>query len=100
MFTDTNGVLASYPSFEKIINGITFSHTQGENNMLVTVNEDCNVSTVNFSTNKYDIYRLMPNGKSYSKGEMSNYMYFHFTDSKLQNVIFSNYVDPSFLTLT
>ncbi len=96
MFTDTNGVLASYPSFEKIINGITFSHTQGENNMLVTVNGDCNVSTVNFSTNKYDIYRLMPNGKSYSKGEMSNYMYFHFTDSKLQNVIFSNYVDPSF----
>lgn len=98
MLTDTNGVLASYPSFEKNINGVTFSHTQGENNMLVTVGENCNDSTVSFSTNQHNIYRLMPNGNTYNRGEMSSYMYFHFTKGELQNLIFSNYVDPSFFS--
>ena len=42
----------------------------------------------------------MPNGKQYDSSTMSNYVYFEFTSGAVQNVMFSNYVDPSAFSVT
>ena len=97
-FTDTNGVLSSYQSFNQSANGITFSHTQGSNDLVVSVDGNANANSASFSSNSYGIYRLMPNGAQYSSHEMSSYMYFHFTSGTVQDLIFSSYVDPTFFS--
>ena len=37
----------------------------------------------------------MPNGSAYNSGTMSNYVHIKFTSGAVQNLLFSNYVDPS-----
>ena len=37
----------------------------------------------------------MPNGIKYDSSTMANYVYFQFNNGAIQNLIFSNYVDPS-----
>ena len=37
----------------------------------------------------------MPNGTAYNSGTMSNYVLIEFTTGSIQNVMFSNYVDPT-----
>lgn len=39
--TDSNGVLNQYPSFDKSVDGIRIVHTNGENTLSITINEDC-----------------------------------------------------------
>ena len=95
-FTDTNGILASYPSFNQTSNGVTFNHTQGSNELVVTVDGNTNADLATFVSTDYGIYRLMPNGSKYSSNEMSSYMYFHFTSGSIQDLIFSSYVDPTY----
>ena len=95
-FTDTNGVLSSYPSFTQTSNGVTFNHTQGSNDLIVTVDKNSDANSASFLSTDCGVYRLMPNGAQYSSHEMSNYMYFHFTSGSIQDLIFSSYVDPTF----
>ena len=97
-FTDTNGVLASYPSFSQSINGVTFKHSQGSNNLVVEVSANANSCVASFGSNKYGIYRLMPNGSTYNQGTMSSYLYFQFNSGSIQNLMFSNFVDPNFFS--
>ena len=99
-FTDVNGVLASYQSFNQTTNGITFNHIQGSNDLIVTVDGNTNANSASFSSNGYGIYRLMPNGTQYSAHEMSSYIYFHFTSGAVQDLIFSSYVAVSYTHLT
>ena len=95
MITDTSGKLASYGSFNQNVDGVIFNHIQGSNDLAVTVTEDCTADNVNFSSRNYGIYQLMPNGTPYSSDTMGNYIYIQFTSGAVQNLIFSNYVDPS-----
>lgn len=95
MITDTNGKLSSYGSFNQNVNGVIFNHIQGSNDLAITVTEDCTADNVNFSSKNYGIYQLMPNGSQYSSDTMGNYIYIHFTSGAVQNLMFSNYVDPS-----
>ena len=95
-FTDANGVLASYPSFNQQINGVTFKHAQGSNDLVVEVSQNANSCVASFGSNKYGIYRLMPNGSTYNQGTMSSYLYFQFNSGSIQNLMFSNFVDPNF----
>lgn len=44
-FTDVNGVLASYQSFNQTTNGITFNHIQGSNDLIVTVDGNTNANS-------------------------------------------------------
>ena len=37
----------------------------------------------------------MPNGRKYDSSTMGNYVYFQFNNGAVQNLMFSNYVDPS-----
>ena len=98
-YTDTNGVLASYPSFEHIINGVTFRHSQGSNDININVSKTSGSTTASFSSNKYKVYRLMPNGDSYVEGKMASYIYFDFKSGSIQDLMFSSYVDPNFFGL-
>lgn len=93
--SDSNGVLAHYPSFSKNVGGVIFAHEQGSNEMGLTVTDGANVENATFNTRDYGIYELMPNGATYNSGTMSNYVYFHFTSGSVQNLMFSNFIDPS-----
>ncbi len=95
MITDTAGKLSAYGSFNKNINGVIFNHIQGSNDLAVTVTEECTADNVTFNSREHGIYQLMPNGTAYSSNTMGNYIYIHFTSGAVQNLIFSNYVDPS-----
>lgn len=37
----------------------------------------------------------MPNGRKYDSSTMGNYVYFQLINGAVQNLMFSNYVDPS-----
>ena len=87
--------LSAYQSFSQSKDGVTFSHTQGSNDLVITISDNCNVENVTFNSREYGLYQLMPNGSAYNSSTMSNYMYFTFTSGSVQNLIFSNYVDPS-----
>ncbi len=95
VLTDTSGRLASYQSFSHNINGITFSHNQGSNQLSITVDSNCNVDSAKFNSRDYGLYQLMPNGSAYDSGTMSNYVYIEFTTGTVQHLLISNYVDPS-----
>ena len=93
--SDTNGRLSAYQSFSQTINGVTFTHNQGSNELTITASADTNSSNVTFNSRNYGLYQLMPNGNAYNSGTMSNYVYIKFTSGTVQNLMFSNYVDPS-----
>ena len=97
---DRTGRLASYQSFNQNINGVTFSHNQGSNDLTITVDSNCTADSVTFNSRDFGLYQLMPNGKQYDSSTMSNYVYFEFTSGAVQNVMFSNYVDPSAFSVT
>ena len=97
-FSDTNGVLASYPSFNESVNGVTFKHSQGSNDLKVEVSSNANSGTASFGSNRFRIYRLMPNGESYNSSTMNSYLYFEFESGSIQNLMFSNFVDPNFFS--
>ena len=98
--SDTTGRLASYQSFSQNVNGITFSHNQGSNDLSITVDSNCTADSVTFNSKDYGLYQLMPNGTPYNSSTMSNYVYIKFTSGAVQNVMFSNYVDPSAFSVT
>ena len=91
--TDSNGVIKYYPSFSKTINGVTFKHTKGENKLNVSVADNCSTHSVNFKSVAYDIFMGLPTGQNYNKNTM-NYVYFEFDSGNVQDLMFSNYVDP------
>lgn len=97
---DATGRLASYQSFSQNVNGVTFSHNQGSNDLTITVDSNCTADTVTFNSKDFGLYQLMPNGTPYNSSTMSNYVYIKFTSGAVQNVMFSNYVDPSAFSVT
>lgn len=93
--TDTSNKLSAYQSFSQTKDGVTFSHNQGSNDLTISVSNNCTADTISFNSRDYGLYQLMPNGSQYNSSTMSNYMYFIFTSGTVQNLMFSNYVDPS-----
>lgn len=98
--SDSKGVLQNYESFNQTIDGVTFSHTKGSNDLTITATNNSNSGKVTFNSKSYGLYELLPNGAKYSSSTMSNYVYFHFTSGSVQDLIFSNYIDPSFFSIS
>ena len=90
--TDTNGVLAHFETFTQDVYGIIFNHQQGSNDLKITANSA--VEIANYNSAFYGVNQLMPNGDKYSEDTMGNYLYFEFPKGRIQNLIFSTYVDP------
>lgn len=91
--TDSNGVLRYYPSFSKLIGGVTFKHTKGENTLNISVADNCSTHSVSFNSASQKIYQGLPTGQNFDANTM-NYVYFDFDSGNVQNLMFSNYVDP------
>lgn len=98
--TDTNGVLQHYKTFNFDKDGVTFSHEYGSNQLNINVSNNVTVDNVKFNANNYGLYELLPNGTEYNSATMSNYVYINFYSGSVQNVMFSNYVDPSWFNIT
>ena len=98
--SDSNGVLQHYESFNKTINGVNFVHDNGSNELRVTATNESNNGKTTFNSRDFGLYELMPNGSRYSSSSMSNYVYFRFTSGAVQNLMFSNYVDPSHFSVS
>ncbi len=73
-------------------------HTKGENTLNISVAENCSTHSVNFRSAAHGIYMNIPSGSSYNKNTM-NYVYFEFDSGNVQDLMFSNYVDPQFFTM-
>lgn len=97
--TDSNGALKNFPSFTKTINKVTFSHTNGENTLKISVASDCTTHSVTFNSAAQGIYKSLPSGAKYDTTTM-NYCYFEFQKGDIQDLIFSQYVDPDTFSLT
>ena len=91
--TDSNGVLKYYPTFSKTIDKVTFSHTKGENELTVSVAENCTTHSVKFKSVSHNIFMDLPTGDSYDSDTM-NYVYFDFDNGDIQNLMFSKQADP------
>ena len=90
---DNNGVMANYQTFNIGNNGVTYSHSQGSNDLYVSANSNSNNSS--FWSSDYGIYELLPNGNQYNQSENSTFLCIEFGSSNTQNLIISNHVDPS-----
>ena len=99
-FSDSNGVLANFDSFNTTISGVNFAHDRGSNDLRVTATNESNIGVVSFNSREHGIYELLPNGAVYSSGTMSNYVHFAFTSGSVQNLMFSSYVDPTTFSLS
>lgn len=96
--TDSNGVFKYYPTFSKTVNNVKFEHTKGKNTLSISVGADCSATSVNFNSAGQGIYMDLPTGASYDKNTM-NYCYFKFESGSIQDLMFSNYVDPQTFTV-
>lgn len=94
--TDTNKVLQYYPTFDKIVNGVEFTHTYGSNNLTVTATANCNSSNVTFDTRIQGITQCNQYGKTISSSDNS-WMYIKWKGSNknIQNMMFSMRFDPT-----
>ncbi len=91
--TDSNGVLKYYPTFSKTINNVTFKHTKGENTLSISVADNCSTHAVTFNSASQKVYQGLPTGQNFDADTM-NYVYFNFDSGSVQDLMFSNYVDP------
>lgn len=94
--TDTNKVLQYYPTFDKTVNGVRFTHTYGSNNLTVTATANCNSSNVTFDTRTQEITQCNQYGKTISSSDNS-WMYIKWKGSNknIQNMMFSMRFDPT-----
>jgi len=87
--TDTNGILSGYNSCDATLDGIRFEHTNGSNELKITVSENCNTENFIFTDAKAKQIGL------YKHEGGTDFRHYHF-GSHQQN-IYSNYYpdDPT-----
>lgn len=94
--TDSNGVLSSYTSIDKTVNGIRIIHNYGENTMQVIVDENCAMESYTFTVDEMLSYGLI-------KEETRNHnttVYITFK-AGVQNQLYAmNYNDPVSMALS
>ena len=88
--TDSNGVLADYSSIDKTINGVRFVHSQGENTMTLTVNNDCTIEDFKISDDMMREWGLI---KEQSR-DYDTTLYITFPGDVQDQIYSLNYNDP------
>ena len=88
--TDSNGVLASYNSIDKTLNGVRFQHTKGENTLKITVSEDCDVESLKVSDATTLGWGLIKDGTE----DNDTTIYFEFEDDAQEQLYALQYNDP------
>jgi len=88
--TDTNGVLASYTSLDKTIEGIRIVHNKGENTMTITVNNNCTLENYTISEETMKSWGFI---KEESKDNDTT-IFFSFKDGVQDQLYSMHYNDP------
>ena len=84
--TDTNGVLKDYPSFtNKDTKGVTISHQEGSNELVITIARDCTATSFRIPDSKYI--------KSIT-GQDSDCLLYNPKKGGTQKLLYSAYYDP------
>lgn len=84
--SDKNGVLKDYPSFtNKNTNGVTISHQEGSNELVITIARDCTATSFRIPDSKYI--------KSIT-GQDSDCLLYNPKKGGTQKLLYSAYYDP------
>ena len=93
--TDTNGVLSSYTSIDKTVDGIRFQHSKGENTMTISVDSSCKTQNYKVSDKMMKNWGCIKDGTQ----DYDTTLFIEFPKG-VQNQIYSlNYNDPVTLAL-
>ncbi len=88
--TDTKGILASYNSIDKTVDGVRFQHSKGENTLKITVSENCDKESIKISDATAIAWNFIKEGTENNDTSV----YFEFADD-VQNQLYSlHYNDP------
>ena len=88
--TDTNGVLQYYSTIDATKNGIRFQHTKGENTLVITPTESCDIENYKLTDDIATAWGFMREGTE----DNDTTIYFEFAD-EVQNQLYSmHYNDP------
>lgn len=84
--TDTNGVLKDYPEFtNKDTSGVTISHSNNSNNIVITVDKTCTNTNFFIPQNKY---------KKTMTGNGNDCLLYNPKEGGTQKLLYSAYYDP------
>ena len=84
--TDTNGVLKDYPEFtNKDTSGVTISHSNNSNNIVITVDKTCTNTIFSFPQNKY---------RKTMTGNGNDCLLYNPKEGGTQKLLYSAYYDP------
>lgn len=84
--TDTNGVLKDYPEFtNKDTSGVTISHSNNSNNIVITVDKTCTNTHFFISQNKY---------RKTMTGNGNDCLLYNPKEGGTQKLLYSAYYDP------
>lgn len=84
--TDTNGVLKDYPEFtNKDTSGVTISHSNNSNNIVITVDKTCTNTNFSIPQNKY---------RKTMTGNGNDCLLYNPKEGGTQKLLYSAYYDP------
>ena len=84
--TDTNGVLKDYPEFtNKDTSGVTISHSNNSNNIVITVDKTCTNTNFSIHQNKY---------RKTMTGNGNDCLLYNPKEGGTQKLLYSAYYDP------
>ena len=84
--TDTNGVLKYYPEFtNKDTSGVTISHSNNSNNIVITVDKTCTNTNFDIPQNKY---------RKTMTGNGNDCLLYNPKEGGTQKLLYSAYYDP------
>lgn len=84
--TDTNGVLKDYPEFtNKDTSGVTISHSNNSNNIVISVDKTCTNTSLVISQNKY---------RKKITGNGNDCLLYNPKEGGTQKLLYSAYYDP------
>ena len=93
---DSNGVLASYPSIDKTVNGIRVTHTKGSNSMTILVDENTTLENYTITDAQFKSWGMIKDGTE----DKDTMVFFEFQDG-VQNQLYSmSYNDPITLSFS
>ena len=93
---DSNGVLASYPSIDKTVNGIRVTHTKGSNSMTILVDENTTLENYTITDAQFKSWGMIKEGTE----DKDTMVFFEFQDG-VQNQLYSmSYNDPITLSFS
>ena len=93
---DSNGVLSSYPSIDKTINGISVKHSKGSNSMTISVDENTTLENYTITDAQFKSWGMIKEGTE----DKDTMVFFEFQNG-VQNQLYSlSYNDPITLSVS